>query len=72
MVRHLMSLRLMVSNPHHLINLLTHSQRRDAGWIHTLLEEAENERLHLMTFMTLKKPSIFFRALVLGAQGKIP
>jgi len=43
--------------------------RRDAGWIHTLLEESENERMHLMTFMTLKKPSIWFRALVLGAQG---
>lgn len=24
------------------------SQRRDSGWIHTLLEEAENERMHLM------------------------
>ena len=54
MLRHLGSLRLM---------------RRDSGWIHTLLEEAENERMHLMTFMTLKKPSVFFRALVLGAQG---
>ncbi|KAG9125744.1 hypothetical protein FRC07_006403 [Ceratobasidium sp. 392] len=43
--------------------------KRDAGWIHTLLEEAENERMHLMTFMTLKKPSIWFRALILGAQG---
>ncbi|QRV74528.1 alternative oxidase [Ceratobasidium sp. AG-Ba] len=53
-VRHLRSLRLM---------------RRDAGWIHTLLEEAENERMHLMTFMSLKKPSVWFRALILGAQG---
>ncbi|KAG8930705.1 hypothetical protein FRC02_003760 [Tulasnella sp. 418] len=53
-LRHLRSLRLM---------------RRDGGWIHTLLEESENERMHLMTFMTLKKPSIFFRAVVLGAQG---
>ncbi|TFK40604.1 alternative oxidase-domain-containing protein [Crucibulum laeve] len=53
-LRHLQSLRLM---------------RRDSGWIHTCLEEAENERMHLMTFMTLRKPSIFFRALVLGAQG---
>ena len=44
-------------------------QKRDQGWIHTLLEEAENERMHLMTFMTLKKPSRFFRAMVLGAQG---
>ena len=25
--------------------------------------------MHLMTFMTIRKPSIFFRALVLGAQG---
>ncbi|KAM5535026.1 hypothetical protein V8D89_011254 [Ganoderma adspersum] len=53
-LRHLRSLRLM---------------RRDQGWIHTLLEEAENERMHLMTFMTLKKPSRFFRAMVLAAQG---
>ncbi|KAG6890785.1 hypothetical protein C0995_003215 [Termitomyces sp. Mi166 len=37
--------------------------------IHTCLEEAENERMHLMTFMTLRKPSWFFRSLVLGAQG---
>ncbi|KAG8780387.1 hypothetical protein FRC12_023095 [Ceratobasidium sp. 428] len=42
---------------------------RDAGWIHTLLEEAENERMHLMTFMSLKKPSIWFRGLILAAQG---
>jgi len=54
MLRHLGSLRLM---------------RRDSGWIHTLLEEAENERMHLMTFMTLKQPTLFFRALILGAQG---
>ncbi|KAG1772293.1 AOX, alternative oxidase mitochondrial precursor [Suillus occidentalis] len=54
MLRHLTSLRLM---------------RRDSGWIHTLLEEAENERMHLMTFMTIRRPSLFFRGLVLGAQG---
>ena len=28
--------------------------KRDHGWIHTLLEEAENERMHLLTFMTLR------------------
>ena len=44
-------------------------QRRDAGWIHTLLEEAENERMHLMTFLSIRKPGIFMRALILGAQG---
>lgn len=54
MLRHLTSLRLM---------------RRDSGWIHTCLEEAENERMHLMTFMSLREHSIFFRGLVLGAQG---
>jgi len=27
---------------------------RDHGWIHTLLEEAENERMHLMTALELK------------------
>nr|VWP00402.1 Zn(2)-C6 fungal-type domain-containing protein [Ganoderma boninense] len=53
-LRHLRSLRLM---------------KRDQGWIHTLLEEAENERMHLMTFMTLKNPTRFFRAMVLAAQG---
>lgn len=43
--------------------------RRDNGWIHTCLEEAENERMHLMTFMTLRQPSILMRGMVLGAQG---
>ena len=28
-------------------------QRRDSGWIHTLLEEAENERMHLMCVAAL-------------------
>lgn len=43
--------------------------KRDSGWIHTCLEEAENERMHLMTFMTLRQPSLLFRGLILGAQG---
>ncbi|KAH8917585.1 alternative oxidase [Atractiella rhizophila] len=54
MLRHLRSLRLM---------------RRDGGWIHKLLEEAENERMHLMTFMKISEPGWFFRLVVLGAQG---
>ena len=41
----------------------------DHGWIHTLLEEAENERMHLMTFVDIAKPSTFERLLVLLAQG---
>jgi len=53
-LRHLRSVRLM---------------KRDSGWIHTLLEEAENERMHLMTFMTIRDPPVWLRALCLGAQG---
>jgi len=41
----------------------------DRGWIRTLLEEAENERMHLMTFIHIAQPSWFERFLVLTAQG---
>src|SRR5512145_664098 len=41
----------------------------DHGWIHTLLEEAENERMHLMTFIQIAQPSSLERLLVLLAQG---
>lgn len=41
----------------------------DRGWIHTLLEEAENERMHLLIFMHIARPSAFERLLVLVAQG---
>ncbi|XP_071825829.1 uncharacterized protein [Apostichopus japonicus] len=43
--------------------------KRDHGWIHTLLEEAENERMHLISALMIKKPSWFFRACVLISQG---
>lgn len=43
--------------------------KRDYGWIHTLLEEAENERMHLMTALQLRKPTTAFRFCVIGAQG---
>ncbi|MES2548012.1 MAG: alternative oxidase [Pseudomonadota bacterium] len=49
-----------------------HSLRRmqsDKGWIRTLLDEAENERMHLMTFIEIAKPSAFERLLILIAQG---
>ncbi|XP_058965140.1 uncharacterized protein [Pocillopora verrucosa] len=42
---------------------------RDHGWIHTLLEEAENERMHLMTALELKQPGALFRGVILLAQG---
>ena len=41
----------------------------DNGWIRKLLEEAENERMHLMTFIHIAQPSWFERLLVLIAQG---
>jgi ubiquinol oxidase len=40
----------------------------DDGWIRTLLEEAENERMHLMTFIEIAKPTGFERLAVLFAQ----
>lgn len=42
---------------------------RDHGWIHRLLAEAENERMHLFIFLDLKKPSLFFRMFIATAQG---
>ncbi len=41
----------------------------DQGWIRTLLEEAENERMHLMTFIHIAHPNALERLLVLFAQG---
>ncbi len=41
----------------------------DHGWIRTLLDEAENERMHLMAFMQIYKPTRLERLLVLIAQG---
>nr|XP_039255749.1 alternative oxidase, mitochondrial-like isoform X1 [Styela clava] len=54
MVRHLDSLRKI---------------KRDHGWIHTLLEEAENERMHLMTALRVAHPGILMRLTIALAQG---
>jgi len=54
MVRHMRSLRRLED---------------DREWIHTLLSEAENERMHLMTFIEIARPSGFERLIILGAQG---
>lgn len=43
--------------------------KSDDGWIRTLLDEAENERMHLMTFIQIARPSRFERLLILLAQG---
>ena len=57
MLRHMRSLR---------------SMKKDNGWIHTLLEEAENERMHLLTFLQLRQPGLFFRGMVLLSQVWAP
>jgi ubiquinol oxidase len=41
----------------------------DDGWIRTLMDEAENERMHLMTFVEIARPTTFERLVVLIAQG---
>ena len=43
--------------------------RDDEGWIRTLMEEAENERMHLMTFIEIAKPTWFERMVILLAQA---
>nr|BAE16577.1 alternative oxidase [Trypanosoma congolense] len=54
MLRHLKSLRYMT---------------RDKGWINTLLVEAENERMHLMTFIELRQPGFTFRVSIIVTQA---
>ncbi len=41
----------------------------DHGWIRTLLDEAENERMHLMTFIRIVQPTDLESLLILIAQG---
>ena len=40
----------------------------DKGWIKLLLEEAENERMHLMTFIQVAKPTALERFIIIVAQ----
>ena len=40
----------------------------DKGWIKTLLDEAENERMHLMTFIHVAKPTLIERVIIMIAQ----
>jgi ubiquinol oxidase len=41
----------------------------DQGWIRQLLDEAENERMHLMTFIEVAQPSRLERLLIVVVQG---
>ncbi|MEM9573540.1 MAG: alternative oxidase [Pseudomonadota bacterium] len=43
--------------------------RDDQGWIKELLDEAENERMHLMTFIQIAQPTLFERGLIMIAQA---
>lgn len=49
----------------HSIRLL----RGDHAWVETLLDEAYNERMHLLLFIRMGQPGIFMRACIYGAQG---
>lgn len=42
--------------------------RDDQGWIRGLLDEAENERMHLMTFVKIAQPNVFERLLIMIVQ----
>ena len=42
--------------------------RDDKGWIRVLLDEAENERMHLMTFIEIAKPTLLERMLIMVTQ----
>lgn len=53
-IRHLHSLRLL---------------KRDKAWIETLLDEAYNERMHLLTFIKIGNPSWFTRLIIYMGQG---
>jgi ubiquinol oxidase len=52
------------------INHLTALRRMsdDDGWIRTLMEEAENERMHLMTFVQIAQPNLFERLVIILVQ----
>ena len=41
----------------------------DDNWIRTLLDEAENERMHLMTFLQIARPTRLERFIIVLAQG---
>lgn len=53
-LRHLHSMRLL---------------KRDKAWIETLLDEAYNERIHLLTFLNIGNPSWFTKIFIYVGQG---
>ena len=66
-------LEIVAAVPGMVAGMLTHlrSLRKmedDRGWIKVLLEEAENERMHLMTFIQVAKPTSLERFIIIIAQ----
>ena len=43
--------------------------RDDQGWIRELIDEAENERMHLMTFIHIAQPTRMERLLIMFGQA---
>lgn len=43
--------------------------RDDQGWIRELIDEADNERMHLMTFIHIAEPTRLERWIIMGAQA---
>ena len=58
----------MVAGMWNHLRSLRKMEQDDRGWIRTLLEEAENERMHLMIFAEIAKPNWFERWMILLAQ----
>lgn len=51
---------------HHLKSL--RNIKNDNGWIKELLDEAENERIHLLVYSEIAKPTMFERILIICVQ----
>ena len=58
----------MVAGMWNHLRSLRNMEPDERGWIKTLLDEAENERMHLMIFIEIAKPNWFERGLILFAQ----
>ena len=58
----------MVAGMWNHLRSLRKMEQDDRGWIRTLLEEAENERMHLMIFVEIAQPNWFERWMILLAQ----
>ena len=58
----------MVAGMWNHLRSLRKMQPDERGWIKTLIDEAENERMHLMIFIEIAKPNWFERLLIMFAQ----